>query len=800
MLKRLAHTRQSSWVCSRCFQQSQQPRRFNSNFGATSISRDPESSPSASNLFGLSAKSTKEDDQALRKIFDDADFWADSRRASKSGKPTGIAGNKFLSQPGGFKEFADITLQRCSAAVEKVSRASSIKEYKGLVKDLDRLSDLLCSVIDLADFVRSTHPDRRMQMASHNAYAMTLQYMNKLNTTTILNDQLKKAAGIPEVWNSWSEQEQVVAKILMADFSRSAIEMPESARQQFVDLSGEIAQVGTEFVEQMGPQTAYLQFDSRRMKGFPPNMVQALTTYRKTRIGTMNHEAQVALSHVEDAEVRRELYMAVRTADRPSIARLEKMLKKRADLAKLSGYETFAHMALEDKMAKSPEAVNQFLGALAQDSKHQVSAELQELLELKKADAHLDNNPNQINAWDKFYYSHKVLSGMNSKLRTPDFLSAYFSIGTVMQGLSRLFDRLYGLRLVPRHTQPGEVWEEDVRRLDVVSDTDGHVAVLYCDLFSRPGKTPNPAHFTLRCSREISAGEVEEMTHIEHNFPPNLFSSPLEIATSGMDASFNKKTGSHFQLPTIALICDFSKPQHRRPTLLNFNDVRTLFHEMGHALHSFLGRTALQNVSGTRCATDFAELPSVLMEHFATCPSVLGLFARHWETDAPLPVAALENRLAIDIRMRPAETEAQILLAMLDQAYHSSLPLSPDFSSTEVYHDVYNTYASVPEPAGTAWQGFFGHLYGYGATYYSYLFDRAIAGKIWTDVFQKDGKHSSIDRENGEKYKEEVLRWGGGRSGWKCIAGVLGDAKLAEGGEVAMKEVGKWGVREPGEK
>ena len=100
-------------------------------------------------------------------------------------------------------------------------------------------------------------------------------------------------------------------------------------------------------------------------------------------------------------------------------------------------------------------------------------------------------------------------------------------------------------------------------------------------------------------------------------------------------------------------------------------------------------------------------------------------------------MAALEKRLAIDIKTQPAETEAQILLAMLDQAYHSSLAASPDFDSTKVYHDVYNMHASIPEPAGTAWQGFFGHLFGYGATYYSYLFDRAIAGKIWRDVFQK---------------------------------------------------------------
>lgn len=794
MLKRLARQSPAPWVCKRCLQQSQRQRRWNSTIAqaVTATARDTRPLPHASKLYGLPTARAKEDDDALRNIFDNATFWDDFSRASKKNPPTGIVGNRYLSSPEGFVDFVTITLQRCNALVEKVAKANSIEDYKGMVKELDRLSDLLCRVIDLADFVRGTHPDRKIQNAAHRAYAIMFQYMNQLNTTTVLNDQIKKAAATPEVWDGWSEQERVVANILIEDFARSAINLPEHTRQRFVDLSGEIADVGTEFTERMGPETTHLRFDSKRMKGLEPNMARALTKWGETKIATLNHEAQLALRYVEDAEVRREIYMAVRTANKPSIARLETMLKSRAELAKLSGYETFAHMTLENKMAKSPEAVNQFLGALIADNKHKVGEELEELLELKRADALMENYPDRINAWDRYYYTSKLLSSMDTKIRTPDFLSAYFSIGTVMQGLSRLFDHLYGIRLVPRETQPGEVWDDGVRRLDVVSDTDGHIAVLYCDLFSREGKTPNPAHFTLRCSREILPSEIEEMSQLNHPF-----SSPVEAATDGMPVAFNAQTNSYFQLPTIAMICDFSRQKHR-PTLLNFNDVRTLFHEMGHALHSFLGRTSLQNVSGTRCATDFAELPSVLMEHFASCPSVLGLFARHWETDAPLPMAALEKRLAIDIKTQPAETEAQILLAMLDQAYHSSAPFSSDFDSTKVYHDVYNTHASIPEPAGTAWQGFFGHLFGYGATYYSYLFDRAIAGKIWSEVFQKGGKNGSIERANGEKYKEEVLKWGGGRDGWKCIAGVLGDESLAEGGERAMKEVGRWGVRDPG--
>jgi intermediate peptidase len=146
--------------------------------------------------------------------------------------------------------------------------------------------------------------------------------------------------------------------------------------------------------------------------------------------------------------------------------------------------------------------------------------------------------------------------------------------------------------------------------------------------------------------------------------------------------------------------------------------------------------------------------------------------------------------------MQGAETESQILLAMLDQRYHSADPLGDTRSSTDVYHDVWSKYSSVPEPGGTSWQGFFGHLFGYGGTYYSYLFDRAIAGKIWRDVFQRTSG-GAVDPAAGHLYREEVLRWGGGRDGWKCVAGVLREENggvLAEGGRGAMEMVGKWGV------
>ncbi|KAI9673945.1 MAG: Mitochondrial intermediate peptidase [Caeruleum heppii] len=787
--------RHSAWNFNHCLAGQRHGRRFLSTAAIntnSSITSSTTQSPSPSLVLSLAshtAPSSSQDDQTLRKVFDSQSFWQDfsQRHASlHRSHPRGLFQNRHLTNPGGFQVFASDTLGQARKLVAKITSASTVQEYRSLVRMMDRLSDLLCRVIDVADFVRAVHPDRRMQDAASKAHALMFEYMNVLNTTTALNDQLKKAMSMPEVVASWTQEEKVVADILRKDFSKSAIDLPSTARQRFVHLSNQISRVGQSFVEGMAAERPYLAFRSSKLKGLDPLLARQLTQWGRVTLPSTGSTATTALRSVEDEVTRKEIYLASRTATKAQIRRLEELVTLRAQLAEVSGYESFAQMTLSDKMARSPQSVDRFLEALAGGNRSRLKAELDDLTRLKESRVGPGAAPLQ--AWDKDFYTSRQMALARPKSRSPDFISAYFSLGTVMQGLSRVFHRLYGVRFVPREPGAGESWNDDVRRLDVVDEAEGHIAVVYCDLFERPWKNPNPAHYTLRCSRRISEEELRESVEDGVNAE-----QAEDAVTNGM-ASARHPNGELYQLPTIALICDFARGPSNRPTLLSYREVQTLFHEMGHAVHSMLGRTTLQNVSGTRCATDFAELPSVLMEHFLAAPEVLGLFARHWETDAPLPYQLVRDKMETDQRFAGTETEGQIVLAMLDQRYHSALPLSSGFDSTAIYRDVYDRYGSLREPVGTSWHGFFGHLYGYGATYYSYLFDRAIASKVWTDVFQRR-EGGALDREAGSLFREEVLRWGGGRDGWECIAGVLGRDDLAQGNGAAMAEVGKWGVK-----
>jgi intermediate peptidase len=785
------------WTCARCIRKQ---RRLQSTAAAAATVETPDQNGQPLFLHARGAQKFQADDDLLRNVFNSKPFWQEFSQTSKTS--SGLIGNNYLTSAKGFQRFAEVSLQRCKRLVEKTLAASTVNEYKAIPKELDRLSDLLCRVIDLSDFVRSIHPDNQIQAAATGSYALMFQYMNELNTTTGLNRQLKTAFEMQEVTSQWTEEERMVGFILMKDFAKSGIDLPEAQRQQFVEISNDIAQVGTDFVNGMEPAQTSVQFSRNQLDGVDPSIVGQLSRLRRPSIPVYSQMGRLVLATAHDGEARRKIYTAERTASPKTLSRLEELLIRRAKLARLTGYSSFGQMTLVDKMSKTQEAVNNFLRSLNASNQGQTRKEIEKLLAVKKT---IDPAATTVHSWDHAYLVNRLQQSRNhslqrtSKSRLHGALSGYFSLGNVMSGLSKLFQSLYGIRLVPQTSKLGETWHPEVRRLDALTESGEHIATIYCDLFARPGKSSNPAHYTLVCSREISEPEMQE--HLERDEPLN---DGVSTATS-----VNPLTGqtSTYQTPVIALVCDFPPPSphsHAEPTLLSMHSVTTLFHEMGHAVHSILGRTSMQGLAGTRCATDFAELPSVLMEYFATNGEVLKLFARHWETDALIPHEMIDaiHKEQGDRAERTGgwDNENQILMALLDQRYHSADVVqgleSGQYDSTKVFHDTWAQHGSIAEPEGTAWQGFFGHLYGYGATYYAYLFDRAIARQVWRSVFRDGQNAGAIDREAGERFKNEVLRWGGGRDPWICLEALMGNDQgtLAEGGEKAMLEVGRWGV------
>ncbi|KIJ08124.1 hypothetical protein PAXINDRAFT_18719, partial [Paxillus involutus ATCC 200175] len=583
-----------------------------------------------------------------------------------------------------------------------------------------------------------------------------------------------------EIVESLSQEAYQTALIFWRDFEKSAIKLPPEQRERFVSLSSEILSLGHEFVTQASASRPPAIIEPSELDGLKDQGMgarlrrQAWSTQKNLLVYPGSHQAYMIMTSAPKESPRQKLYMAAHTSSERQIECLEQLLHARAELARLVGWDSYASMTLNDKMAKTPENVSQFLdtfldrtGVHARDALH--------TLRLRKQ-AHL-RTPTLpiIQAWDRSYYCPP-------EPPEPPVPLPPLSLGRVFMGLSRLFKHLYGISLRPAEVASGEVWHSDVHKLEVVDEDFGVIGWIYADLFGRSGKSCGAAHYTVRCSRRTDdddeAGDLVVGGNEEFLTPSRSFEAIKRHKLRGMDGEY--------QLPLVVLLCEFTRPTIARgPTILEWHEVQTLFHEMGHAMHSMIGRTEYHNVAGTRCATDFVELPSILMEHFLHSPKVLSLF----DTDGS-SISQTGNHHEDPCTF--IDTHGSILLSVLDQMYHSPAVLEPGFDSTATLANLYTIRGLIPHALGTSFQTQFSHLYGYGATYYSYLFDRAIASHVWRNIFSDE----PLNRKLGEKYKAEVLRYGGGKDPWQMLSALLDAPRLQEGNEEAMREVGRWRVEE----
>lgn len=519
-------------------------------------------------------------DNDVRELFDTA-------YTPRTAEPTGLFTLGALAAPESLPALTERTLVHAQAVVDRISRApedTSGRELRLVVKNLDRLSDLLCGVIDMCELVRNAHPDTRWVDAADRTYERLCSYMNGLNTDRGLFLALVatlEAEHSPPL----SHAERQVALSFLRDFEKSGIDLPPSVRARFVELSDSLLSLGRTFLSNAssGPATnPPIEFPdaAKLLDGLPPSFVHSLPQRKGTALVTPgSYEAQVIQRYAREGEARRLAYVGNNVADPERIGVLEEMLAQRAELAGVLGRRNWAEVALVDKMAKTPENVNGFLSSLAEHHRESAGNDIGVLQRLKGSaltGIHDKDVIKSINAWDRDYFTEKHVQSLAPASLPP--LAPYFSTGTVMRGLSRLFSRLYGISFRPAPVAPGEVWHPSVRRLDVVDETEGTIGVIYCDLFSREGKPPNAAHYTVRCSRRVDDDDVAG----DRMAPGWDASWGPGLETPG--SAVRGKDGK-YQLPIVVLTTDFGEVERGRPALLGWHEVETLFHEMGHAMH-----------------------------------------------------------------------------------------------------------------------------------------------------------------------------------------------------------------------
>lgn len=599
-----------------------------------------------------------------------------------------------------------------------VEEAISPDRTRKIVEIFDELSDCLCRVADMADFVRIAHPDQQYARAAEEACVSISNLVEKLNTNTAIHEALTAVIKNGDPFDTDAIDERV-AELFMFDFEQSGIHLSESYRREFVRLNDIILRVGSQFMQ--GCHTPIFVRKSQL-----PEHLQYVFALEGDNVMVTG-----LFSDHHNELVREAAYKIYLYPENSQMNRLDSLLEARDQLAKLVGFSSYSERALRGTMGGSPEMVNNFLTTLGDKLKPRAEEDFAEIRKLKLK---FGSSSDVVMPWDVAYYAGLA---RHDRCQVNNWdLAPYFSLGSCMEGLNYLFEQIYGVTLKHETPNPGEIWCPDIHKIAVQHETEGTLGFIYCDFFERAGKPHQDCHFTIRGGRQQADGT--------------------------------------YQLPIVVLMLNMPPPRGKIPSQLTPGMMENLFHEFGHAMHSMLGRTRYQHVTGTRCPTDFAEVPSILMEYFANDYRVLSKFAKHWQTGEPLSYEMMNGLCSAKKMFSASEMQLQVFYSILDQVYHGKHPLEAD--TMELLSKIQNKYYGLEHVPGTAWHLRFGHFVGYGAKYYAYLMSRAVASRIWHTTFKED----PFSREMGEKYRETMLAHGGGVHPCELVKNMLNEIPDAD--------------------
>ena len=540
------------------------------------------------------------------------------------------------------------------------------------------------------------------------------------------------------------------AKLLeetLRDFKRAGLALPKEQRAEVERLRKELARLSTDYEANITKAKAPVKFAKADLEGVP----EALLAHPGVKTGpdeytimaNVTFQYQMVMENARREQTRRRLlevrYQLAREANLPL---LKQILELRDTIAKKLGYATWADYKIEPKMAKNAVTARQFLLDLKSGLQPKFEAELKEFQALKARDT--GNPAASIAIWDTGYYVNQLKKEKYAV--DAEKLREYFPMQRVLDGMFGIFQQIFGIKIMA--VEPPWKWVDDLRLYAVTDAESGEpLGLLYMDMYPREGKYNHFAHFSL----------------IEG-----------KLGADGV-----------YQRPTSALICNFPPPASGRPSLLSHNEVETLFHEFGHAMHSLLTRAKHARFSGTSVPRDFVEAPSQMLENWVWDKKVLDTFAEHYARPSEkIPPEILAQLKAAKLATIGTFYRRQLTFGLIDLAfhtdYHAGSRQDPVEISNSIFKDVF-----LPVPDGTAFVAYFGHLMGYDAAYYGYAWADAIAADMAT-VFEKSPR-GFFDTEVGRRLRKEIYEPGDSRDVNISIERFLGRPRSLE---PFLKELG----------
>jgi thimet oligopeptidase len=508
----------------------------------------------------------------------------------------------------------------------------------------------------------------------------------------------------------------------LRDLRRAGVDKDDDARARVRTLREELLKIGQEFGKNIKDDVRTLSIDPSELDGLPDDFKQQHKPGAdgKVTISTDNTDYIPFVTYAKSGKAREALWRIYRLRGHPkNLEVLSRMLEKRHELATLLGYPSWAAYATEDKMIGSEKAASDFIARISDASEKRSERDYAQLLKRKQKD---DPSAKSVPPWDSAFYQERVMAedyGFDSQA-----MRGYFEYERVKKGVLDITARMFGIEY--RKLADAPVWHAEVDAYDV-AENGKLLGRIYLDMHPREGKYKHYAQFTLANG---AAGRA---------------------------------------LPEGVLMCNFPRPSGNEPALMEHGSVRTFFHEFGHLLHHVLGgHTRWVGQSGVATEWDFVEAPSQMLEEWIWDLETLQTFARHHSTGEPLPAALLAAARAADEYGKGLWVRQQMFYAATSLEFHARNPRGLD--TTKLMAELQDRYTPFKYVEGTYFHESFGHLDGYSAIYYTYMWSLVIAKDLFS-VFKREGL---LNPAPAKRYRRAILEAGGSKPAAELVSDFLG--------------------------
>jgi len=615
-------------------------------------------------------------------------------------------------------------IEIAKAEIQEIVDNTGTPTFENTTVALDFTGSKLGRITSIFFNLNSAETNDEIQKIAQEVSPWLSEFSNDITLNEALFKKVKAVYDTKDSLDLTKEQAMLLDKQYKG-FARNGANLKEENKSKLREIDAQLSKLSLQFGENVLAETNAFEMhltNEEDLAGLPESEKEAAKEVAKSKdkegyVFTLDYPSYIPfLTYADNRELRKKMAIAAGKKafqdnefnNEQVVLDIVNLRQKRANLL---GYKTHAHFILEERMAETPEKVIEFSNNLLEKAKPAALKEFENLENFAKKLDGID----QLQKWDGSYYSEKLKKELFDL--DQEALKPYFKLENVIDGVFEIANRLYDLKFEEVSTI--EKYHPDVKTYNVTDNEGNFIAVFYADFHPRKGKR-NGAWMTSYKSQQVKNGINER--------------------------------------PHVSIVCNFTKPTATKPSLLTFNEVTTLFHEFGHALHGMLANTTYNSLSGTSVSWDFVELPSQVLENWCFEKEALELFAKHYETGEIIPMKYVEKIKESASFHEGMQTLRQLSFGLLDMKWHSEDP-SKITSIKEFENDAFAETKLYPDVAENAMSTAFSHIFqgGYSAGYYSYKW----AEVLDADAFEYFLEEGIFNKEVATKFKDNVLSKGG---------------------------------------